>query len=1208
MTSCLALRYSTSWSRWREPPGGGSSRGARHIRWLTPPAPALFLMAALLVRVIAAPAQEPLAPDYAQHIQPLLTKYCVGCHAVDDPEGGLTLESFATLSAGGKRGPAIVAGSSERSRLARMLDGRSTPRMPPPDNPAPTAEEIAQIAAWIDAGAKGPAGAQLPVALIAPHIAPTSAPRRPIAAVAFSGDDKSLLATDVADVRQIALASRAVQRVLRGQDDPVTALSVSTDGKWLVTASGLPGVAGLARRYNLADGALDREYAGHRDTLYAAKLSPDGALLATGGYDQQIILWDAATAQPLRTLNGHTDSVYDLAFSPDGMLLASASGDRTVKLWRVADGQRLDTFSQPLKEVYAVAFSPRGRVLAAGGVDNRIRLWDLSESAAEGTNPLRISRFAHEGAVLELAFSDDGLLLASSAEDRTVKLWDAATLEERRALGEQSDWPTALALSHSGRELAVGRQDGTLEIYATETGAPIPPAAPKLAALTPRHARPGEETSLRLTGENLANVKKLFVAGRELAPRVESNAQATEATLIAALPADLPLGVAEVQVETAGGRSGALKLLLDELPQAAEVEAADAAPQAIALPVTLGGALDKLGDVDALTFDAAPGQTIVCQAAAKSLGSKADLLLTLVDAQGRVVASSQEFAGDAEPLLAFEPPAAGRYTLRIADAVISGSPEHHYVVSIGALPLVTSCFPLSAPAGDAEVELVGFNLPPTPRVRVSAAAGQEAALPIDRTKMRALKALRVLFGAGPETVEAEPNDEPAQATALAAPITVNGRFLSPPNAPADVDLFRFAAKAGESWIIETDAARRGAPTDTRIEVLTTEGQPAPRVLLQATRDSYVTFRGIDSQTADVRLNNWEEMELNELVYFNGEVSKLSRMPRGPDSGFLLYEQNGQRIGFFDTSPAAHPLDEPCYTVAPHPIGAKLPANGLPTFTLHYANDDDGRRELGRDSRLTFTAPADGEYLVRVVDVQGHASPRHAYRLTIRRPAPSFEVSLGGGRASVQPGGARELSLTARRIDGFEGPIAVAFENVPAGWTIASPVVVEAGRLDAQAAVAAAADAQAPSDEATKQIRVVARATIDGTEVVKPVEGLQKLEIAPPDKRVLVKLEPAEITLAPGGTTTARIYIDRHGVEGPIQFEVNNLPHGVIVDNIGLNGVLIPEGQSEREIFFNARGWVPETTRQVHAIAISAGSEASAPVVFHVRRPAAVAGK
>jgi hypothetical protein len=74
---------------------------------------------------------------------------------------------------------------------------------------------------------------------------------------------------------------------------------------------------------------------------------------------------------------------------------------------------------------------------------------------------------------------------------------------------------------------------------------------------------------------------------------------------------------------------------------------------------------------------------------------------------------------------------------------------------------------------------------------------------------------------------------------------------------------------------------------------------------------------------------------------------------------------------------------------PYPIGTELPNNGLPVFTLYYENDDDSQRKLGKDSRLTFVAPADGAYFVRVTDVRGFSGEDFKYELIIRRPMPDF---------------------------------------------------------------------------------------------------------------------------------------------------------------------------------------------------------------------------
>ena len=74
------------------------------------------------------------------------------------------------------------------------------------------------------------------------------------------------------------------------------------------------------------------------------------------------------------------------------------------------------------------------------------------------------------------------------------------------------------------------------------------------------------------------------------------------------------------------------------------------------------------------------------------------------------------------------------------------------------------------------------------------------------------------------------------------------------------------------------------------------------------------------------------------------------------------------------------------------------------------------------------------------------------------------------------------------------------------------------------------------------------------------------------------------------------------------FQVENLPHGIIVDNIGLNGVLIPREASERQMFLTCAKWVGEQERLCYAIEQNAGRQTSRPLLLKVRRPSATAAR
>jgi WD40 repeat protein len=1134
--------------------------------------------ASLLILVLAGGVRAQQPPSYARQVKSFLARYCLECHNADKTKGELNLETYKHMLAGGKKGVDIIPGKPDESRLVMQVEKKQKPHMPPEKAKQPTAAEVAVLRAWVAAGARDDSST-LKIAI--PDIKPRSAVAPAVAALAYHPDGKRLAAGLQREVVFIDVASGDILGKLPGQGEQVTALAFSRDGKTLAVASGAPSVSGELRIYPVPPAGLPAEkpaftLPAHKDEIFALAFSPDNNTLASSGYDRLIRLWDVTHGKQVRMLKDHSDTVYGLAFNQDGSLLASASADRAVKVWETATGRRLYTLAESTDWLYSLVWSPDGKHLAAAGVDQSIRVWAVNASAGK----LVHSAYAHEAPVVRLAYSADGKTIYSLGEDRALKSWDTATMRERMVYAKQAEAPLSLAVRPDQKQLAVGRYDGVLVLLDEASGKvekqPLParPKPPQVTKVTPNFGVRGATLRVRLDGQHLDATSDVVVNHAGVAVKLLHEGKSTAIEAEIKFPAETPSGAYTLTAKNAAGESKPFTFFVDPYAASAEQEPNDTpgTGQKISLPATLAGSLGKAGDIDFYRFDAKEKQEIGVQVVAAA-DAKFEPVLQLLNSDGKVVA-------EGDSVLGYVCPQPGTYMLGIRDREFRGG-GLEYRLHVGDLPVVTAVFPLGMQRGTrATIQLEGVNLVKPGFVKASdlhvpaeTAAGTQLTVPFRSPSGAPLGNPRIVIGEFPEVIAKAENDQ----RTLAVPGTGNGRILR----PGATDTWTFPARKGQRLIVEVHARRLGTPLDSFIEILDDQGKPVPRATLRCVARTYTTFRDHDSAGSGIRIETWNDFAMKDYVLVGDELLRIRELPKNPDDDCQFFSASGQRVGQLDTTPTHHAMGVPMYKVAIHPPGATFPPNGLPVVNLFYRNDDGGSG-YGKDSRIFFDPPADGTYRVRIGDSRNQGGPNYAYRLTVRPPRPSYTIGFNPTQPSVWRGGAIPITVTATRIDGFDGAIDLKFENLPAGFSAPSSRI-GAGDNSTAFALWADADAKNPTAAAPK---IVARATIDGHEVVREAVGQLPRLVDPGD--IVTATEQPEVTIKPGSEAHLTVKIDRkHGFTGRVPVEVRGLPYGVRVLDIGLNGILVIPGETQRTLAIYCEPWVEET---VHPFVVLARQE------------------
>jgi len=554
----------------------------------------------------------------------------------------------------------------------------------------------------------------------------------------------------------------------------------------------------------------------------------------------------------------------------------------------------------------------------------------------------------------------------------------------------------------------------------------------RLASVYPPGGQPGQQVELTISGTDLDDVSQLQFShpGITAAQKMrepgsfETEPQPVANTFVVTVAENVPAGNHDLRAVGKYGITNPRVFVVDPMATVTEQEPNNipAEAQEVVQPTVLFGWLEQGTDVDYYQLAVKAGQRMIIRCQARSIDSRMDPILAVLDTEGRQIANSRG-TREREPLLDFTARADGVVAIRVYDAVYRNGPEYFYRLSVGALPHVDFVFPPAGQAGGNRAFTVfGRNLP----------GGKPAGIQVDGIQLQMLEV----------TIPIPGGNDQYNAPGLVAVDSISSGL--------DTVAYQVATPQGKSnpvlvGITDLPPTLEGEPNNTleKAQVLELPVDVAGRFLGERDQDWYA-FQATKGEKISIDVVSERYQGVANVILLVQQVVKAAEGEEPEEVKQLAVVQDGLAgtAAFFDAR-----TTDPAYT---------------------------------------FEVPADGTYRVRLTDSLNmlREDVRQTYRLVIRPQQAEFRVvgvpHVGYSGVLLRKGGQAAIQVIAFRYHGFDEEIRIKATNLPAGVT-ASEATIGPGMTTALLELRAAAGA-AP---VRGNLGLVAEATIDGQVISRP---------------------------------------------------------------------------------------------------------------------------